>query len=62
MLWCCFRPLSARPPEPACAEARTALFNWLYAKSVGGDMVLRIEDGTVSASWRVFSVSAVPGS
>ncbi|MCY3861096.1 MAG: glutamate--tRNA ligase family protein [bacterium] len=25
-------------------SARTALFNWLYARSVGGTMVLRIED------------------
>ena len=25
-------------------NARTALFNWLYAKSVGGILVLRIED------------------
>src|SRR5579859_6239508 len=24
--------------------ARTALFNWLYARHVGGTMVLRIED------------------
>ena len=24
--------------------ARTALFNWLYAKSNGGKLVLRIED------------------
>lgn len=25
-------------------SARTALFNWLFARSVGGTMVLRIED------------------
>ena len=25
-------------------SARTALFNWLYARSVGGTYVLRIED------------------
>ena len=25
-------------------SARTALFNWLYARSTGGTMVLRIED------------------
>ena len=24
--------------------ARTALFNWLYAKHTGGQMLLRIED------------------
>ena len=24
--------------------ARTALFNWMYAKAVGGKFVLRIED------------------
>ena len=25
-------------------NARTALFNWLYAKSVNGKLILRIED------------------
>ncbi|MDE0652064.1 MAG: glutamate--tRNA ligase family protein, partial [bacterium] len=25
-------------------SARTALFNWIYARSVGGRMLLRIED------------------
>jgi len=30
--------------------ARTALFNWLYAKSLGGEMVLRIEDTDTARS------------
>ena len=25
-------------------SARSALFNWLYAQSTGGEMILRIED------------------
>ncbi len=25
-------------------SARSALFNWLFAKSTGGEMILRIED------------------
>lgn len=36
------------PPSPTgylhIGGARTALFNWLYAKKTGGQMVLRIED------------------
>ena len=36
------------PPSPTgflhIGGARTALFNWLYAKANGGKMVLRIED------------------
>ena len=36
------------PPSPTgylhVGGARTALFNWLYAKKTGGEMVLRIED------------------
>ena len=35
-------------PSPTGAlhigSARTALFNWLYAKSKGGEILLRIED------------------
>ena len=30
--------------------ARTALFNWLYARNVGGTFVLRIEDTDVERS------------
>jgi glutamyl-tRNA synthetase len=30
--------------------ARTALFNWLYAKNVGGSMVLRVEDTDAARS------------
>ena len=36
------------PPSPTgylhVGGARTALFNWLYAKKTGGELVLRIED------------------
>lgn len=31
--------------------ARTALFNWLFAKNVGGKMVLRIEDTDAARRW-----------
>lgn len=51
---------SARPPRVRFAPsptgvlhvggARTALFNWLFAKSQGGEMVLRIEDTDVARS------------
>ena len=30
--------------------ARTALFNWLYAKNMGGSMVLRVEDTDAARS------------
>jgi glutamyl-tRNA synthetase len=30
--------------------ARTALFNWLYAKNMGGQMVLRVEDTDAARS------------
>jgi glutamyl-tRNA synthetase len=30
--------------------ARTALFNWLFAKNMGGQMVLRVEDTDASRS------------
>ena len=36
------------PPSPTgylhIGGARTALYNWLYAKKTGGSLVLRIED------------------
>lgn len=32
--------------------ARTALFNWLYAKHVGGKLILRIEDTDAARSTR----------
>lgn len=42
------RPRVRFAPSPTgylhVGSARTALFNWLYARSVGGTMVLRIED------------------
>lgn len=48
------RPKVRFAPSPTgvlhVGGARTALFNWLYAKSVGGDMVLRIEDTDMARS------------
>lgn len=42
------------PPSPTgylhIGGARTALFNWLYAKGRGGEMVLRIEDTDLERS------------
>jgi len=40
------------PPQPViCTSgARTALFNWLYARRHGGTFVLRIEDTDVERS------------
>ena len=32
--------------------ARTALFNWLYARHVGGKLVLRVEDTDAARSTR----------
>lgn len=32
--------------------ARTALFNWLFAKNVGGKLVLRVEDTDAARSTR----------
>lgn len=32
--------------------ARTALFNWLYAKNVGGKLILRVEDTDAARSTR----------
>lgn len=32
--------------------ARTALFNWLFAKNVGGKMILRVEDTDAARSTR----------
>ena len=34
-------------------NARTALFNWLFARHAGGAFVLRIEDTDVSAPRRL---------
>jgi len=49
------RPVRVRfAPSPTgvlhVGGARTALFNWLYAKSQAGEMVLRIEDTDVARS------------
>ena len=30
--------------EPHLGNLRTAVFNWLYARSTGGDFIVRIED------------------
>lgn len=42
------------PPSPTgylhIGGARTALFNWLYARKMGGEMVLRIEDTDLERS------------
>ena len=44
------------PPSPTgylhIGGARTALFNWLYARKTGGEMVLRIEDTDLERSTR----------
>ncbi len=44
------------PPSPTgdlhIGGARTALFNWLYARKTGGEMVLRIEDTDRARSTR----------
>ncbi len=39
-----------RPASSTSAAARTALFNWLYARHVGGTFVLRIEDTDLERS------------
>src|SRR4051812_17460234 len=43
------RPVKVRfPPSPTgllhVGSARTALYNWLYARHTGGSLVLRVED------------------
>ncbi len=48
MCWCAPQVRVRFAPSPTgylhVGGARTALFNWLFAKNVGGKMVLRIED------------------
>ncbi|MHB1376532.1 MAG: glutamate--tRNA ligase [Candidatus Humimicrobiaceae bacterium] len=39
--------------------ARTALFNWIAAKSMGGDLILRIEDTDVKRSTKEFEESII---
>ena len=39
--------------------ARTALFNWISAKSMGGDLILRIEDTDVKRSTKEFEESII---
>ncbi len=39
--------------------ARTALFNWLAAKSMGGKLILRIEDTDIQRSKKIFEESII---
>ena len=41
--------------------ARTALYNWLYAKKTGGKLVLRIEDTDVERSKKEFEEDILEG-
>jgi glutamyl-tRNA synthetase len=41
--------------------ARTALFNWLYARHFGGDFILRIEDTDTHRSKEAYSQAIVEG-
>lgn len=41
--------------------ARTALFNWLFAKSQGGEMVLRVEDTDVARSTKESEAAILEG-
>ncbi len=41
--------------------ARTALFNWLYARHCGGDFILRIEDTDTARSTAAYSRAIVEG-
>lgn len=53
----CMQPVKVRfAPSPTgnlhVGGARTALFNWLYARGCGGSMVLRVEDTDAARSTR----------
>ena len=37
--------------------ARTALFNWLFARKMGGSFILRIEDTDVERSSKIYEHS-----
>ena len=39
--------------------ARTALFNWISARSMGGDLILRIEDTDLKRSTKEFEESII---
>ena len=39
--------------------ARTALFNWIFARSLGGDLILRIEDTDLKRSTKEFEESII---
>lgn len=41
--------------------ARTALFNWMYAKAVGGSFVLRVEDTDLQRSDKAFTQEILDG-
>lgn len=41
--------------------ARTALFNWLYAKKMGGEFILRIEDTDLERSEKRFETDIIDG-
>ena len=41
--------------------ARTALFNWLFAKSQGGEFILRIEDTDLERSDKKYEEDIVAG-
>ena len=38
--------------------ARTALFNWLFAKSQGGEMILRVEETSMAIPFVCFSADS----
>ncbi|MDO8426993.1 MAG: glutamate--tRNA ligase [Deltaproteobacteria bacterium] len=55
------RPRTRFAPSPTgnlhIGNARTALFNWLFARRMGGDFVLRIEDTDIERSSLSFEAS-----
>ena len=58
------RPRVRFAPSPTgdlhVGNARTALFNWLFAKHYGGDFILRIEDTDQERTSPVFEKSIRP--
>ena len=57
------RPRFRFAPSPTgglhIGTARTALFNWISARSMGGDLILRIEDTDVKRSTKEFEESII---
>jgi len=41
--------------------ARTALFNWLYAKKIGGKFLIRIEDTDLLRSKSEYAINILDG-